>query len=336
MHAALESLVERLVDLESCLDASGHGSRCSFARSHTVERYSVERAEATRDPIETAEHLRRAALEQDDEKLMTEAERVPAIRAAADAYRRARAESRALSPVSFVPAPTVVTPELARVSAACKERGIRLVVLLLPVDVMVARSEWKKYGLDPETQPDLAMAGSFATAIEESARSLGAEVLDVTPRLRASMPGMFLNADIHLTPRGHAVVAEGLAELLNEAPERARADPAPSDPGPRLGIERAAVKASAAMVACNRAYSSLDPDCERTYATCEGLRACLDGNALAPPLCRPGFVNLGDGARCFPRCAPGGGGCADGATCVAWRGVHGCIEITARYEESPR
>src|SRR5690606_15998542 len=49
-----------------------------------------------------------------------------------------------------------------------------------------------------------------------SAEALGIRGLDATPALRAAEPGAFLNGDIHMTARGHAALAEALAEVSTD------------------------------------------------------------------------------------------------------------------------
>lgn len=334
-------LVSALAALDRCTDEGGRRFACGFARQATKAGakssfldFDEINGEEEREVTITAEHLHRAALmfayENDDARHIAELERDPALKKAADGFRTARAELSALRQTSFDPQPTVLTPELKRVAEACKARGIRLVVLLLPIDVVVSKEEWRKYGYDPAEQPDLSVADAFARSVEESARWLGAEVLDATPHLRAASPAAFLRGDLHMTPKGHDAVARALAELLRAEPELYRAKPMAEGVSSGIWIENEPALSSARMEAClppgtSRPRGGGDEDCERTYSTCPELMACLAGNPAAPPLCRPGAVSFGDHARCVPRCAPGGDACGDGARCMAWRGVHGCV-----------
>ncbi len=97
----------------------------------------------------------------------------------------------------------------------CDEHGAELVVVTLPIDVMVSEEEWKKY--PSQTPVDTAGTEVLLTDLVEHARALGARALDPTAALRAAQPGAFLNADLHMTPKGHAALAAALAETLATA-----------------------------------------------------------------------------------------------------------------------
>ena len=47
---------------------------------------------------------------------------------------------------------------------------------------------------------------------------LGLPLLDVLPALRAALPGpdLFYQETVHLTPRGHAIVAEALDRFIED------------------------------------------------------------------------------------------------------------------------
>jgi hypothetical protein len=108
-----------------------------------------------------------------------------------------------------------VAPAIRALKGACDAAGVRLVLLILPIDVAVSAEEWKKYGAPP-----LDLSGSLALHDEIAAlgAELGVATLDATAALRAAEPGAFLHHDIHMTPRGHAAVAAALAETLAAPP----------------------------------------------------------------------------------------------------------------------
>lgn len=110
---------------------------------------------------------------------------------------------------------TPVAPAVRALKRACDEAGVRLVLLILPIDVSVSAEEWKKYGAPPR---DMAGALALHQEIEALGAELGVSTLDATPALRAAEPGAFLDHDIHMTPRGHAAVAAALAEALAAPP----------------------------------------------------------------------------------------------------------------------
>ena len=96
---------------------------------------------------------------------------------------------------------------LARAEAACRERGARLVVLALPLDVMVSPREWAKYGEEPE---DMRGVKVLVDDLLATSKALGIRAVDATPALAAAEPGAFLDGDLHMTPKGHRAVAEAL------------------------------------------------------------------------------------------------------------------------------
>lgn len=102
---------------------------------------------------------------------------------------------------------------LARTRAACDAVGARLVVVGLPLDVMVSAEEWKKYGAKPiDLTPTVALREGLLRRVE----AIGAEGVDPTEALAAAEPGAFLQRDLHLTPKGHAALAEYLAKVVKE------------------------------------------------------------------------------------------------------------------------
>lgn len=110
---------------------------------------------------------------------------------------------------------------LKDVQQLVEKGGARLVVVILPIDVQVSPAEAAKYGATPI---DMAPSKALVEELVSLCRSLGVSVLDATPVLAAAEPGAFLDRDIHMTPKGHAAVAEALARTLAErAPVRALA-----------------------------------------------------------------------------------------------------------------
>ena len=102
---------------------------------------------------------------------------------------------------------------LARVKRSCDAAGARLVVVLLPLDVMTSADEWKKY----DTKPlDLSPTVQLRASVVNRIRALGAEALDPTEALSKAAPGAFLDRDLHLSVKGHQVVGKALAEVLQK------------------------------------------------------------------------------------------------------------------------
>jgi SGNH hydrolase-like domain, acetyltransferase AlgX len=114
---------------------------------------------------------------------------------------------------------TPLAPILRDLKRDCDEHGVRLVLLILPIDVAVAPQEWKKYRAAPI---DMSSVASLSDELLELGAELGVSTLEATAVLRAAEPGAFLNHDIHMTPRGHRAVAAALADTLAAAPPQPR------------------------------------------------------------------------------------------------------------------
>jgi|GEM_PF-944146 len=93
----------------------------------------------------------------------------------------------------------------------CAELRCRVVLAVLPLDVMVHDGEWAKYGATPA---DLSPLTPLVDALMADADKVGVSAVDLTHPLRAASPGAFLADDYHLSPAGHAVVATALAEAM--------------------------------------------------------------------------------------------------------------------------
>ncbi len=101
---------------------------------------------------------------------------------------------------------------LARAKQLCDENGAELVVVVLPVDVQVSAKEWDKY---PGAQKvDLSQTRVLVDDVLDMADTLGARSVDAWPALAAAEPGAFLAGDLHMSPKGHAAVADAIARAL--------------------------------------------------------------------------------------------------------------------------
>jgi hypothetical protein len=101
---------------------------------------------------------------------------------------------------------------LDRAHALTETAGAELVVVALPMDVQVDSKEWSKYGKPVE---DMSETLSLLSDLVRDANRMGLRGLDATAPLQEAQPGAFLDADIHLTPKGHAALAAAVAEVLS-------------------------------------------------------------------------------------------------------------------------
>jgi len=129
---------------------------------------------------------------------------------------------------------SVLAPELEALRDFCADHGTELVVLVLPVDVQVAVEEWFKYDVDEpvDMEPSLVLLDD----LHADAAALGLRTVDPLRKLRQAEPGAFLHGDIHLTPKGHAAVAEAVFEVLGQPAPVAR--PVPGLPEGRTWMPR--------------------------------------------------------------------------------------------------
>lgn len=192
------------------------------ARSAPGDIVEEDLGEESRSVVLTAALIRQAARERADHlaKLQRQQQRkgkheVEDLLAAEQQLLAERAALRAqiAAGTPLIPPPkSVFDAYLQELKALCEQHGTELVVLALPVDVQVDPAEWDKYGV--EERPDMSESLLLLDDLVSNAEQLGVRALHVTEALRAAEPGAFLDADIHMTARGHAAVAEALAARL--------------------------------------------------------------------------------------------------------------------------
>ncbi|MFV8754563.1 alginate O-acetyltransferase AlgX-related protein [Nannocystaceae bacterium ST9] len=193
-----------------------------IARGRPGDIVEEEYAEEGRSVVLTAALIRKAARERDkhvakliqdqDRRRKTEAkDLVDAQKALAD--ERVRLREQIAAGVPLLPPPTsVFDGYLRELQALCAEHGTELIVIALPVDVQVDPSEWDKYEVDE--RPDMSESLVLLADLVANAEQLGIRALDATAALQGAEPGAFLDHDIHMTPKGHAALAEALAERM--------------------------------------------------------------------------------------------------------------------------
>ncbi len=196
-------------------------------------------AEEGRNVLVTAELIREGVAFREKvlaEKKEEENEKATAIRAGLDKrkeLRTQRNEIRRQVPSLSHPR-SVLGPRIQEMVAFCKENGVELVVLALPMDIQVSPKEWEKYGVsDP---PDMSSTLLLVSDLVSISERMGAKGVDTTQSLLDVEPGAFLYGDIHMTPKGHGAVASELAEKLS-APFPV-AQPLPGLPEGRTWVPR--------------------------------------------------------------------------------------------------
>ncbi len=227
MTAVERELADKRDNLDNLLyEASGFefdDFKQDVARGRPGDIVEEEYAEESRSVVLTAALIRQAARERDkvvakllkdqDKRGKTVAKDLVEAQKTLAAERKQLREQIALG-VPLLPPPTSVFDSYLReLQALCAEHGTELVVIALPVDVQVDPSEWDKY--EVEDRPDMSESLILLTDLVANAELLGVRALDATAALRSAEPGAFLDHDIHMTPKGHAALAETLAERLS-------------------------------------------------------------------------------------------------------------------------
>ena len=106
-----------------------------------------------------------------------------------------------------------MTRHLVAARDICAQYQCKVLPLLLPLDVQVHQGEWQKYG---QKSRDLSATFSLIATFLAEAKHLGFRPVDPIGPLKKNSPGAFLPEDYHLSPKGHATVAQALAPAIQE------------------------------------------------------------------------------------------------------------------------
>jgi hypothetical protein len=224
----------KLVDMNRGATQNWDPLKASFASAGDIVG-SEDYAEWSSPIAATAEMILQGA------EIRKTIEKALRTRAAADAGAAARIEpvlarvaaSQQLAdkleaePPEVIRAWSPLAPSIRRAKALCDAAGARLLVAVLPLDVQVSDTEWRKYGAEPV---DLAPARVLVDDVIAAAEDVAADVVELTDALRKAEPGAFVDRDPHLSPKGQDAVAAALAEALARPPVRKLPSPRPGPP----------------------------------------------------------------------------------------------------------
>jgi lysophospholipase L1-like esterase len=111
-----------------------------------------------------------------------------------------------------------------RMARDCRRAGCSLVLAAVPDGAQVDphQVEVRRMLGVPVSADALTGPGRFQAEVRELARRHGAELFDPLGDFRAVRTGLYFPLDLHWTPAGHRLYAEGLARHLAQRPARAR------------------------------------------------------------------------------------------------------------------
>jgi hypothetical protein len=106
--------------------------------------------------------------------------------------------------------------QLAREAAAI---GARTAVLLMPARFQVDEGDYGRLRATVEASGGALERDAASDRFNQALASLPVPRLDALPALRSALPGpdLFFQHTVHLTPRGHEVVAAALERFLRQA-----------------------------------------------------------------------------------------------------------------------
>jgi hypothetical protein len=125
---------------------------------------------------------------------------------------------------SYAAKPAARIAEGLRISRDCiqdiaKEAGgagARTIVMLMPARFQVDDADYGRLKQAVEAAGGTLVRDAATSRFEEALAPLGLSRFDALPALRAALPGpdVFFQQTVHLTPRGHQVVAEALERFV--------------------------------------------------------------------------------------------------------------------------
>lgn len=174
-------------------------------------------AEMARPIDETAYHLFIAALfaEKNDALVQKIAERThdDELKDLLTKRRDLRAQIDATRVEGEAPSALPIEDVIDDAKRACDAKGVRLAIVVLPLDVMISAEEWKKYDEKPiDMTPTVVLVDDLLERIRRH------DVTAIDPReaLLAAEPGAFLHGDLHMTAKGHEALAKTIATALQQ------------------------------------------------------------------------------------------------------------------------
>ena len=102
------------------------------------------------------------------------------------------------------------------IAREASSHGARTAVVLMPARFQVDDADYGRLADAVRQAGGELLRDAASRRFDESLRDIPVPRLDVLPALRAAVPGpdLFFQQTVHLTPRGHAVVADALYRFV--------------------------------------------------------------------------------------------------------------------------
>jgi lysophospholipase L1-like esterase len=126
-------------------------------------------------------------------------------------------QSYAAQPPPRIPRGIEITRAcLQQLRAETEQRGARLAILLMPARFQVDDGDYGRLRQTVKETGGELVRDAATTRFSEGLASVGVPMTDLLPPLRQSLPGpdLFFQQNVHLTPRGHQVVANHLVTFF--------------------------------------------------------------------------------------------------------------------------
>ena len=105
---------------------------------------------------------------------------------------------------------------IQQIGAEAEQRGARMAIVLMPARFQVDDGDYGRLAKTVEDTGGRLVRDAATTRFAEGLGSLPYPMTDLLPPLRQALPGpdVFFQQNVHLTPRGHRVVADHLAQFI--------------------------------------------------------------------------------------------------------------------------
>ena len=107
---------------------------------------------------------------------------------------------------------------LEQLRAEAEQHGARVAIVLMPARFQVDDGDYGRLRQTVKETGGELVRDAATTRFAEGLSGLSLPVTDLLPPLRAALPGpdVFFQQNVHLTPRGHQIVADHLATFIRE------------------------------------------------------------------------------------------------------------------------